>query len=291
MYQSNFYGIKKDVGCIPLGERELTTRNENGWDIYWSPNNFTSYGKRKKEDLTQITTFFCEIDSDNKRDQIKKILAGIMPSSVVETKRGFHIYWYLKDFIDCTAEPVAKADWFRSFVVERICPIYGADTQAADASRILRAAFFRYWKDGKGEFISDIAFTSDKKYTLEEMERAFPVRAKPRVFLESPRPVVTRQANNFWEAANRIDALSGLQTLSGTAAVNMDRLEFKKEGRLIRIFCNGKKSNAWIDERGLIGSMEGGGPAIGNWLFWYHRDWKKVAAILKEYFKEVLNVQ
>lgn len=261
--------------------------NEAGADIYWTPNNFSEWGARKKENLTEITCFFCEIDSEDKQAQIKSLQrCGLIPSCVIETKRGFHIYWYLKEPIDCRADPIAKADWFRGILKNRICPALGADTNAADASRILRAAFFKYWKDGKGTFVSDIVFESNKRYMVEDILRAFPEEKKKSVYEKPRTPFQVPQGDEtFWVKANQIPARQGLEMLSGRSEVNGESYSFVQESpKRTRILVAGNKINAWIDESGKIGSTDRGGPAIPNWLLYYQHDWKAVAQTLKDVF-------
>lgn len=287
MFQINYYGIRQGT-CYPINDQNIAEENEKGADIYWTPNNFTAWGKRKKEDLAQITSFFCEIDEGPKSEQLKKLRSVIKPSCIIETKRGFHIYWYLKNPIDCIDDPIAKADWYRDILKNRICPTLGADLQAADACRLMRAAFMKYWKDGKGTFKTDIVFDSDEFYSVDEILNAFPEKKqKP---IPSKMPEFKKQefsSDDFWSRANQLDSVQSLQKLSGTAAVNGETFSFIKKGNSLRINCNGKKSNAWIDPNGRIGSTDGAGPAIPNWIYYYQKDWKRVAELIKEYFPEV----
>lgn len=288
MFQVNQYAIKdKKVFAVkPEDSRRL---NESGHDIYWTPNNFTEFGVRKKEFLKKITGFYCEIDGGDKKAQIEKLKNHLVPSCMIETGNGYHVYWYLNNTIECTQDPLAKADWFRNIVVNRICTALDADTNAADACRLLRLPFYRYWKDGKGSRVIDIVFESERTYTLEQILSAFPERKAVEIknFTAEKRNLVTGGNDSFWEAANRIPVVEGLQRLSGTDAVGMQKIELKKQGRVLRIFCDGKATNAWVDKNGLIGSLDGGGPAIPNWIFWYHKDWKKTSDLLKKYFEEL----
>lgn len=260
--------------------------NEAKADIYWTPNNFRAWGARKKEDLTEITSFFCEIDTEDKPSQIRAIQrSGLVPSCVIETKRGFHVYWYLKEPIDCRADPVGKADWFRGILKHRICPALGADTQAADACRILRAASFRYWKDGLGTFISDIVFESDKFYMVPQILAAFQDTQKKELLRSVPRPRVSFPDDGFWSRANSLPARESLEILSGRAEVNSEVFSFHPEGpKRTRIAVAGKNINAWIDDKGQIGSLDRAGPTVVNWLLYYHHDMGAVAKVLKDVF-------
>jgi hypothetical protein len=290
MFQTNYYAIKKGH-CYPVQQDKITEENESGADIYWTPNNFVDFGCRKKEDLKQITCFFCEIDEGLKKNQLEKLIRHrLTPSCLVETKRGYHIYWYLKQPIDCIDSPVERADWFRSILKNRICPAFGADTQAADACRLMRAAFMRYWKDGTGMFKTNIVFDTDYRYSVEEVLAAF-----PEIKRYEPKPVQKNQnavrfdlnSGDFWTKANNIPVLVGLERLSGTDAVSGETYSFKKQGGILRVLCNGRNSNAWIDSNGKIGSTDGAGPGIPNWVYYYQKSWPRVADELKKHFPEL----
>lgn len=283
MFQCNLYAIR-NAKCFPITINEARSLNEDGADIYWTPNNFSDCGKRKKEDLTEITCFFCEIDSEDKESQLKSILKNITPSSLIETKRGYHVYWYLKDPIDCRQDPVGRADWFRSFLVDRICPVFGADTQAADASRILRMPMYRYWKDKLGTFEIKIAFESDITYSLNQIEKFFPKKKVEPKVIRPPSQSINPNSKRFWDKVNAIDCRVALETLSGSHYVNGERYAFVKEGGLTRIHVNGKASNAWIDGKGNLGSTDGACPRVPNWLQYYGHSLKSVAEISKEIF-------
>lgn len=285
MFQLNHYVIRNKK-CYPVTYEQAVKENEIGGDVYWTPNNFKDFGLRKKEDLTEITSFFCEIDTADKNEQIKKIVKTIRPSNVIETKRGYHIYWYLKNPIDCRKDPVAKADWFRDILKNRICPALGADTQAADACRLLRVPFFKYWKDGVGDFVINVAYDSDALYEVDDILAVFKERIIPqRVFEKQEFKTDSNSGEGFWTKANRLDPMECLKVLSGSSLVNGEVFSFKKQKDCWRICVHNKPINAWIDRDNKIGSTDGGGPAISNWLYWYHRDWKTVAKILKEVFK------
>ena len=149
--------------------------------------------------------------------------------------------------------------------------------------------FYRYWKDNKGEFIIDIAYDSGNRYTVNEILEAFPVLT-PKEWVR-PIPIPQQKifesrgdSGDFWVKANQLPVYDSLQKLSGTEYVNFEKYLFIRKKDHTRIIINGKPSNAWIDRNGKIGSTDGAAPAIPNWLYWYQRDWKKVAEIIKKEF-------
>lgn len=287
MFQINHYCIQ-NKRVFPIQPKQALEFNSKQGEIYWTPNNFSEYGKRTKADLRQITCFFCEIDHGEKLTQEEFIKRGPVPSSIIETKRGFQIYWYLENPIDVSDDPIKWADWFHDFVSKRIVPVYGADSQAADACRLLRLPFYCYWKDGKGYFIINIVLDTDFKYSREQIEKYFPKRKEPKQETHRLETSITQDGGvGFWRAANVLPVKNSLMKLSGTSIVGGESLTFRRQKDIERIVVNGKDSNAWIDKNGKIGSTAGAGPAVPNWIYYYEKDWKKVAEILKEYFPEL----
>lgn len=272
-------------GAVPCTLTEADSYNRKGYDIFWTFNGF-EFGKRTKPDLKYINAFYLDLDAGSKQQMLLQIRKKLEPTFVISTGKGYHAYWVLEQEIDCSDEPVRWADWFREFLLERMQPAFNADPQACDACRLLRPAFFKYWKDGKGIINTDIVFESDRFYSLGELEMFFPkiAKAKPEKMPHVPR-VGAQPTGNFWERANNIDVKSALEKLSGTEHVNGETYKLKPRGDgTIRVWCNRRPANVWIDRNGKIGSTAGGGPAIPNWLFWYKKDWKAVAKILEKEF-------
>ena len=281
-FQINLYAIQNQK-CFPIKLEDASRLNEEKADIYWTPNNFEGH-TRLKSTLTEITSFYTELDGGDKKKQLEKLEKGPPASSIIETKNGYHCYWYLKSPIQVLPEErEEKSQWFLN-LNRRIAQRMGGDPQASDVCRLLRMPMYRYWKDGRGTFYIDIALESDRKYEVEEIEASFPeTTAEPQRTTHSPN-VKYESGNSFWAKASSLPCLESLKVLSGTEAVNFEVFSFKPQGKLTRIVVNGKPSNAWIDEHGKIGSTDRGGPSVPNWLFWYHKDWAHVAKILKTYF-------
>jgi len=290
-----FWAIKTEGTkiCKAILPEEIDELNNNGWDIYATANEVKGFGKREKADLEKIVCFFVDIESGTKEEQIKRIRRGPIPSAITETGRGYHVYFVLKEPIDCTENPVEKADWFRNFQITRLTPFYDGDNNAADATRIMRVPGTRYWKDTDGSFITKKILTTGRTFTVKELETLLPekvvapIKDKPSTY----RPQVS--GGDFWTRCNLFDVEHGLSILSGTSWVNGEVFSIRMEGKRRSIFVNGKTTNAWIDDVARIGSLEyskDGIPVAGtlfNWLGFYGHDKGTIAKI----FKEVLGVR
>lgn len=289
----NYYA-KSESGIFPIEEDQISALNEKQHDIFWTPQIFKSYGKRKKEDLEALRYVCGDFDKIT-LDELEQRLINIpMPSMIIGTRSGFHVYWELKNPIIANE---TTADMYRDFVQRTLVECLGADEQAKDVSRILRVPMTRYWRDSKNNIYLDpaiycqIVFESEKKYDLETLIKYMPLKIKP----IEPLPMMGKKMlpqkklgqGNFWEKANQLDAKSALMKLSGTSWVAGERFEFKKQKNMTRIIINGKARNVWLDADGAIGSISGGGPTIVNWLAYYGHDMKKIAEILKQEFPEI----
>lgn len=282
----NFYRLitnKQDPrhggGAIPITLGECTKYNEDKYDIFWTMNGF-DFGKRSRADLKYINCFYADLDTGDRKEMEKRIRNYPTPSCIVKTGKGYHLYWWLDEEIDVQKDPEKGCDWFREFTMQRIVPALQSDPQAADACRLLRATFYRYWKDGIGDKHIDIVESNDRKFGLNYLEKYFPQKIVEEKKIIYPK---MEGGSTFWSKANALPITESLEKLSGTHYVQHETFSIKKG----RILCNNKTSNAWIDKNGRIGSTADAGPFVPNWLWYYHKDWKKVASILKEVFPEL----
>lgn len=272
---------------FPIEFTEASKLNENGYDIYWTVNEFSKHGERKKEFLKAINSFYIDVDLKNvsEEETLLSFKKYLTPNLIIKTKNGFHVYWHLSSPIDCSNDPMYWSDWYREFLDKRILLKFNADPNAKDVSRLLRAPDFKYWKDGIGDFTVKIIYERFETYTLNQICNAFPERVERNIYCNDSKNKLS--GNKFWDKANSIDVIDGLKKLSGRSCVNGETYDFKKTNQGYRILINGKPHSPWIDNNGDIGSTEEGGPRIPNWLYYFHRDWGMVAKIMKEIWPEL----
>lgn len=247
---------------IDRDESELRGLNENGHDIFWVYNGMVGEFRRK-EGIRQINAFFVDVDSVPKNKLVEIIKENLTPSTIIETKRGFHMYWDLKEPIDTSDDPVKWADWFCKFIKTRMLPVYNGDPRAADVVRLMRVPMFRYWKDKSGDEIK-LIYGNEFSYTLDEIEKSFPVLIEDKIRLNQPlEPSIADTENQkYW-----------FQRLSGTPEVLGEIYSFRKNSNgTEQVMVNGKPSSCWIDKNGRIGSSHEGGPTIVQWLSWVDPD-------------------
>lgn len=145
----------------------LAAYNTVGCDIYVMPNHSGS-DKRRAEDITTLRACFADYDAGVPDEW------ALEPSFVVESSPGkAQAYWLL--------EPKFAASdmeqWGR--VVRSIVAATGADPAATDAPRVLRCPGFANTKYDDRP-VARIISESNARYTLDQLEAAWPEVAPPR---------------------------------------------------------------------------------------------------------------
>lgn len=279
----------EDSKCFPVSSYgEANSWNQRGWGIFWTPNSFAG-GRRLLENLTKINYWYCELDPDQKIQNhsvkcgAQNILnrAPLVPSMIIESKRGYHLYW--------RAKSGASLEKWDSIAVNRLVPFWNADKRARDAARLLRVPGFMHLKDPSDPFLIRRIWEADCAYSQDEMLWKFPdIQAaedakrseEARKKLHS-RPQGT--SDDLWDRVWALDCELALTALSGCSYVSGEQFTFRDNRTGTKQICvNGKSTSCWIDSDGRIGSMDGGGPTVAHWLHWYGHPWSVVVRALKE---------
>lgn len=270
-------------GVFEIKREEAEKWNEQNFGIFWAVNSFR--GRRRIENLLRINAWAVDIDQGTKDEQWAKIRRGLKPSLIVETKRGFQIY-----FLAVDADP----ENYTHILKDRLTPFYGGDQKAMDLPRILRVPGFYHCKDPKDRFMVERIHHEDIRYTEEDIfyfyrvpkKLATPIveKRKFRAEFTSAHP----DGGSIWERIWNMNCEYALEKLSGHTTVNFEVFTFKKvpRGRL-NILVNGKSTSCWLDSDRRIGSSDGGGPSIYQWVRWYGHSKEKTLSILKEVFPEL----
>ena len=260
---------KAAIGCTPA-EAKRFNDDEHCQGIFATVNAFTGT-VRRKEFLERICAWPIDIDEGSKAEQQAKLQASpLVPSLIVETKRGFQAYWLARD---------GKPEHWNAIVLERLVPHFGADKNARDLCRILRVPGYWHFKDPSDPFLIRTAWEHQVVYTERQMGEAFRWVPDPKAHVEAraevKRETSTDHGEDFWAAISAIDCRDALERLSGSGYVGGEQFTFRRcsNGNL-NILVDGKGTSCWIDASGKIGSSDKGGPLITNWLRWYRLDWK-----------------
>jgi hypothetical protein len=269
-------------GVFPVAdEHEARWWNEQSWGVFWTLNEFE--GARRIENLRRICTWAVDMDSGTKAEQRARLESSpLVPSLVVETKRGYQAYWNAKD---------ARPEHWNAIVLERLVPYYGADKNARDLARILRAPGFNHCKDPKDPFPCRVVHEWDVSYRECELAERYPwvprEQEQRRAHVEARRQV-PEQGDSFWEAVWHLDCEEALARLSGHPSVGGERFTFRRVANGNRnILVDGKGSSCWIDKNGRIGSLSDGGPTVYAWLRWYGLRPRDCVNVIKELYPQL----
>lgn len=269
--------------AIPVREADALTWNERGFGIFHTVNEFQ--GSRKKENLCRIFAWAVDMDAGTKDEQLRRIAAGLVPSRIIETKRGFQPYFNAKD-ASVERHPI---------LMQRLVAFYGADPRAKDLSRLLRTPGYFHMKEPTDPFLIRQIWEWTVSYTEAQMLLFYPPSPaelaeqekdhnRERRILHKIGGLPKSQASiQFWGDLWNMNQEYALARLSGHPAVNGEVYTFKRNASGTKnIFVNGQSTSTWIDTAGRIGSFDKGGPTVFQWLKWFGHSSKTTISILKE---------
>ena len=242
----------------------LDMRNKAGAWIFFSVNGME--WRRGKDSVTTINAWICEIDDMDKEFQKQLIeFCPLKPSLIIESKNGFHLYWYAKDW---TKENRVKiCNWLRNF--------FDWDSKAITIERVLRLPWYFHMKDEKEPFEitmfwGDLEFHTEADMLFHYSNTESVADKKERKTNLKYEISQYKEDDNFRERAGKLDTKKMLEAISWTSYVSGEVITFKRNGDWCeQIFVNWKSTSSWIDKNGLIGSHDKGGPTRLQWVNWY----------------------
>lgn len=163
-----FYALhdydKSKSGMFLIKPEEAQKWNDQGYGIHWCPQVFKD-DIRKTENLIKIQYWLADLDNGNKETMLKRIkTCPLKPTHVIETKRGYHVYWRAKD---ATVENYAKIE---KGIAEMLC----ADGSLITPTHTLRFPGFWHRKDPLNPFLVRwVAKNPEIEYSELVMLRVF----------------------------------------------------------------------------------------------------------------------
>lgn len=208
---------------------------ESGYGIFFTVNGFTG-GKRTNETLTNINAFFADIDYPDKlnktpekiRQYKNDLLMDLIeadlpiPSVIVETKNGLHVYWMLEQPIflnDLNPEQQNNLRVQYRDIEEAILKRFDGDPGAKDAARVLRVPDTLHQKDPADPFMVKIVHDATPEAGGDAVYSFTEIREK---FLKKP-------AADAWAVARGENAISeDVKQDIEKAYPRLERPSFKK---------------------------------------------------------------
>lgn len=246
---------------------QIIDYNEQQYGIFFSINQFNN-NRRIKDNIKKICAWAIDLDNDPKPIQKDLInTSPLPPSLIIESKRGYHVYWYAEDATMRNYDHIMKA------LIER----FNGDPRAKDLCRMLRVPDTFHWKDPANPFLITEREHNKFVYSESKMMRRFKINEQKKVHNKS----YIHKSFNF-NNYSEMDCVEGLNKLSGSEFVNGDIFNFKSNSDGTKqIWVNGKSSSSWINREGKIGSHDRGGPSLVQWLMWYGRSFKEALNIIE----------
>lgn len=202
----------KVIHTTALSEEARLDYQRAGYGIFFTVNAFRD-GKRDAEHLEALKALYVDIDAPRTlkdpeaistaagREKLRSWKHGVfdaltsaehearktfpyLPTLVVETKNGFHAYWYFESFIHFEEadleEALANPDQDPTLslyakTIQQLIRLYGGDPGAKDISRVLRSPFSDHLKGGEiGSFeCCPVFYDPEARATLEDYASAF----------------------------------------------------------------------------------------------------------------------
>lgn len=304
-----FAGVLEDH--LPLGKEDLDgirERNEAGYDVFWTANAVKEeHGSstHKEDNLAWINAVYTDLDIpfESDREEEKARLAGeIMfmecpPSFVVETRAGYHLYWFCNPLLE-------EFKKIQQGIYESLQHIY-ADPAAKNVLRLLRVPGFLQHKNGE-TFRAKIRMELCARnpdgtfiyYNATELQQAFPVKSAP---TWGKKKVVKKVAtvNSFFQ--NTYDVFTYVKSLpqevvfercNGGVLTGGEVFTLMPErGGKMQIRKDGKPTPSWIDCRvnAIFSNNVQGHYGIVEFAKWYGLELYEIADELKKLFPEYRN--
>ncbi len=161
--------------------------NEQGYEAYFTVNGFKDAKDATKENCTSINSFFVDIDGRKDLEELEQIKNLLMPSFILETKNGYHLYWILDEGI--YKDEVSQEEWEKAVIrweriEQNIVTALKADPVVKDITRIMRIPDTYYWKRSGDAYkggvknapfkIKGIHKNISARYSFNEVEDVFP---------------------------------------------------------------------------------------------------------------------
>lgn len=157
---------------------------------YFTPNPITGKviskngSQRLDENVSRVSAAYADFDGGDKMTQMLTIQMQITPTMIVESKNGYHAYWF-------TEPDLSVEDW--RLIQKAIIKAYGSDQTIKNPSRLMRLPFTWHCKTDD-EFMVKIVAFNWRRYTKLELFQAFnvaPAVEKVRVVSNYPRGLKT----------------------------------------------------------------------------------------------------
>lgn len=252
--------------------------NEHGCGIFWTVNGFNpdsiheSGRGRSIENVTSIFSWAMECDKDDLVTQQRKIKTlGIKPSLIIRSKRSYQVYWNAKNGTKENYKTISSM----------LCELLNGDKAVTHPAVVLRAPWYSHMKDPTKPFTCKIIFEDNCTWDEEQIIKL--LKAKLRE--AGVRTKREKEINDYVGSNHNQKEI--LEKLSGAVELNGDVIKFKRSTNgKTNIIINDASCEAWLDDKGMIGSRNGGGPTALQWIMYYGYSRSEALEILRRYVND-----
>ncbi|BDG36479.1 hypothetical protein [Saccharococcus caldoxylosilyticus] len=167
--------INEDTICL------LEKYNKENYEIYFLVN----FGGFKNKEIKQINAVFVDLDcgrddagnyysldvvesyKERKLNEIQRFHK--IPSYIVETRNGYHVYWLVED--NASIEQFMECE-------DRLIHFFDSDPTVRKPAQLMRVPNFYWCKDTQNKFKSKIIVQNDVRYNIQELIDSLPVVTK-----------------------------------------------------------------------------------------------------------------
>lgn len=142
-------------GTLSQHHDQLTQLNQQGAGIYVTVNQ-TDLKGRKEANVIGLRALFVDFDGTVEPEHFH-----IEPSIIIQSKRGRHVYWLLKEGEDKNEFKQAQ---------KSLAAYYGSDSSVNDLPRVMRLPGFYHMKESNDPFLTFVcAIHSGNVYTVNQV--------------------------------------------------------------------------------------------------------------------------
>ena len=182
---------KEKKGMFIVDEVRAKELNKQGYGIHWMPQVFKD-NIRKMENLQKIRYWIADIDVGDKEKMLRRIASlPVVPTHIIETKRGYHCYWRAKDATLGNYATIEKG----------ISEALFSDGSLITPTHTLRFPGFYHWKDPKNPFLI--------KWVWKHPENEYSEALMLRCF--KPKPVKVNKFERLAQAPISVDLQTVIQ--------------------------------------------------------------------------------
>jgi len=234
---TQFYAMDdvKQNGMFPITLEEAKKLNGRGYGIFFAVQELHS-DVRQIKNLKAIRCIALDIDTEEggKQEILGQIQKSpLLPSLIVESKNGYHVYWIFKRESWVSADdPEQVAEDYRIFLQERFVPIFKSDERCCDVTRVLRMPHFNHLKNPDSPFLVKPIYESKNLYTLDDIKAAFPIISPHQ---KPTRYSVTEKYDMKFPADLSVENIK--RNVSIMALAERMGLSLKKQGAVYKTRC------------------------------------------------------